>query len=155
MADTKRKFYNTGEAKGFTKAVFFETVLAIVNGEEVEEDLVDLVGAAAEYELEGISLRAENKGSTEKKDPLDSGYAVALRAAIIPLLDATPRTAQELIDAATAKGKLSPKGTKFAPPWVSRVLNKADGVSAVKKVIEKVDAKGLTSQVEVTAYIAK
>lgn len=155
MSEMKRKFYNTGDAKGFTKAVFFETVLAIVNGEDVEASQVDLVGAAAEYELESISLRSQNKSSTEKKDPLDSEYAVALRNAMIPLLDSTPRTAQELIDMATSKGKLSPKGTKFAAPWVSRVLNKADGVEAVKKVVDKTDSKGLRSQVELTAYIAK
>lgn len=148
----KRKFYNTGDAKGFTKAIFFQTVLAMANGEDVSDEMVNLVGGAAEYELEGIANRASTKGSGERKDPLESDYAKALSAAIVPLIDGTPRTAKELIDMATAKGKVSPKGTPFAAPWVSRVLNATAGVTAVKKVVEKVDAKGLKSQSEVTAY---
>ena len=148
----KRKFYNTGDAKGFTKAIFFQTVLAMANGEDVSDEMVNLVGAAAEYELEGISNRASSNANGEHKDPLESDYAKALRAAIVPFIDGTPRTAKELIEMATAKGKVSPKGTPFAAPWVSRVLNATAGVVAVKKVVEKVDAKGLKSQSEVTAY---
>lgn len=148
----KRKFYNTGDAKGFTKAIFFQTVLAMANGEDVSDEMVSLVGAAAEYELEGISNRASSKATGEHKDPLESDYAKALSAAIVPFIDGTPRTAKELIEMATAKGKVSPKGTPFAAPWVSRVLNATAGVVAVKKVVEKVDAKGLKSQAEVTAY---
>ena len=152
MADTKRKFYGAGDAKGFTKAIFFQTVLAMANGEDVEDNLVALVGAAAEYELDGIAQKADAKGAGEKKDPLQSDYAVALSNAIVPFVDSTPRTAKELIDIATSKGKLSPKGTPFAAPWVSRVLNATAGINAVKKVVDKVDAKGLKSQAEVTAY---
>ncbi len=150
----KRKFYNTGDAKGFTKAVFFNTVLAMASGEEVEQTLADLVVAAAEYEIEGINSRATSASTGEKKDPLASDYAVALRDAIVPLVDSTPRTAKELIDMATGMGHLSPKGTPFAAPWVSRVLNATAGVTAVKKIVEKVDAKGLKSQAEATAYTA-
>ena len=61
----KRKFYNTGDAKGFTKQKFFEAVVDMCNGEDVD---VDLVRAAAEYELEGIEMRASNKATGEKKD---------------------------------------------------------------------------------------
>ena len=154
MADTKRKFYNSGDAKGFTKAIFFATVKAIAEGEDVEQDMIDLIAAAAAYELEGIALKSDSKATGEKKDPLASDYAVALSAAIVPFVDAEPKTAKELIDLATAAGKMSPKGTPFAAPWVSRVLNATPGVSAVKKVVEKTDAKGLKSQAEVTAYIA-
>jgi len=152
MADTKRKFYNAGDAKGFTKAIFFKTVKALAEGEDVEENLISLVAAAAAYELEGIELKSESKATGEKKDALQSDYALALADAIVPYVDATPRTAKELIDLATARGKLSPKGTPFAAPWVSRVLNNTAGVTSVKKIVEKVDAKGLKSQAEVTAY---
>lgn len=148
----KRKFYNTGDAKGFTKASFYQTVLSIVNGEDVSDELIALVGQAAEYELEGIANKAGSKSAGERKDPLESDYAKALSAAIVPLITATPQTAKELIEAATKKGLVSPKGTPFAAPWVSRVLNATAGVTAVKKVVEKVDAKGLKSQAEVTAY---
>lgn len=148
----KRKFYNTGDAKGFTKAIFFDAVLKMANGEDVEDNIVDLVAKAAEYELEGIANRASTKATGERKDPLESDYAKALSAAIVPFIDGTPRTAKELIEMATAKGKVSPKGTPFAAPWVSRVLNATAGVVAVKKVVEKTDAKGLKSQAEVTAY---
>lgn len=153
MADIKRKFYNTGDAKGFTKAIFYGEVLKLARGEDVEAAMADLVAQAAEYELEGITARASaSAASGEKKDPLASDYAKALSAAIVPLVDNAPKTAKELIDAATAKGKLAPNGKSFAAPWVSRVLNATAGVVAVKKIVETVDAKGLKAQREVTAY---
>lgn len=153
MADiVKRKFYNTGDAKGFTKQIFFNEVLKMARGEEVEAAMADLVAAAAEYELEGIASRTSTSGTGEKKDPLASDYAKALSAAIVPLVDGTPKTAKELIAAATAKGKLAPNGKDFAAPWVSRVLNATDGIVAVKKIVDTVDAKGLKAQREVTAY---
>lgn len=152
MADIKRKFYNSGDAKGFTKAIFFQTVAAMANGEEVSPELVSLVGAAAEYELEGIANRPTKAGSADKKDPLQSDYAKALRAAIVPLVSETPHTAKELVDAATAKGKMAPTGKSFSGPWVSRVLNAEPGIVCVKKIVEKTDAKGLKSQSEVNAY---
>lgn len=151
MAD-KRKFYNTGDAKGFTKQVFFQTVLEMANGEEIDESKLTLVAQAAEYELEGIANRASSKATGEHKDPLQSEYAKSLAAAIVPLVDGTPRSAQELVDMATAKGKVSPKGTAFSGPWVSRVLNNTTGIVCVKKIVEKTDAKGLKSQREVNAY---
>lgn len=152
MADTKRKFYNSGDAKGFTKAIFFATVKAMADGEDVDQKLVDLVAAAAAYEIDGIEAKSDAKATGEKKDPLESDYAKALARDIVPFIDANPKTAKELIDTATKHGKLSPKGTVYAAPWVSRVLNATPGVTAVKKVVEKVDAKGLKSQAEVTAY---
>lgn len=156
MADTKRKFYNTGDAKGFTKAIYFATVKAMADGEDVDANLVALVGAASQYEIDGIDAKADSKATGEKKDPLESDYAKALSAAIVPLIGTgkeNAKTAKELIDIATSKGKMSPKGTAFAAPWVSRVLNATAGVIAVKKVVEKTDAKGLKSQAEVTAYM--
>lgn len=152
MAEIKRKFYNTGDAKGFTKAIFFSEVLKLARGEDVEANMAELVAQAAEYELEGIAARASTAGSGEKKDPLASDYAKALSAAIVPLVDGTPKTAKELIAAATAKGKLAPNGKEFAAPWVSRVLNATEGVTAVKKIVDTVDSKGLKAQREVTAY---
>lgn len=152
MADTKRKFYNTGDAKGFTKAVFFAEVQKLANGEDVEDNILDLIAQACEYEIEGIALRSDSKATGEKKDPMESDYAKALSAAIVPLLDANPKTAKELIALATKAGKVAPSGKEFAAPWVSRVLNATAGVTAVKKVVDKTDAKGLKSQAEVTAY---
>lgn len=152
MAD-KRSFYNTGAAKGFTKGIFYQTVLAMANGEEISEDLASLVAQACEYELEGAALRAAaSKGSGEKKDPLQSAYAVALRAAVLPFVDGTARTAKELIDICTSKGKMAPTGKAFSAPWVSRVLNAESGIVCVKKIVDTVDAKGLKVQKEVNAY---
>lgn len=154
MADVKRRFYNTGDAKGFTRKDFFAAVQKMAGGEELDEALIDLVAKAAAYELEGLANKA-TKSNGEKKDPLDSDYAVALRAAIVPLLSTTPKTGQELIDEATAAGNLSPKGTPFAAPWVARVLK---GVALkgeceiVKQIVEKTDSKGLKKQTEVNAY---
>lgn len=152
MATEKRRFYNTGEAAGFSRTTFFQTVEAMAAGEDVDPALVALAGAAAAYELEGIAAKADSKATGERKDPLQSDYAQALSAAIVPLVDDTPRTAKQLIEIADSKGKLSPKNTSFAAPWVSRVLNATPGVVATKIVVDKVDAKGLKSQAEVTAY---
>lgn len=154
MAVEKRKFYNSGDAKGFTKAIYFETVRDIVAGEDVDQDLINLVADATAYELEGIALKATKESTGERKDPLQSEYAHALRAAIKPFLDKTPRTAKQLIEMATAKNRLSPKGTPFAEPWVARVLNVEDGVTHEKKIVETVNKAGLKAQREVTAYTA-
>lgn len=151
MAEIKRMFYNKGEAKGFTRAVFFQTALAMANGERVSEDMLYLFRKACEYELEGIANRP-TKDPAEKKDPLQSDYAKALRAALVPLIDSTPRSALELITLAAAKGRKAPTGKDFSGPWASRVLNAEPGIVCVKKVIEKVDAKGLKHQEEVNAY---
>lgn len=157
MADTKRKFYNTGDAKGFTKAVFFAEVKKLAEGDEVDDAMMALIAAAADYEIEGIGLRSETKGTGEKKDPMESDYAKALAAAIVPLITADAKTAKELIALATKSGKLAPSGKEFAAPWVSRVLNEvakdpANHIAAIKKVVEKTDAKGLKAQAEVSAY---
>lgn len=154
MAEIKRKFYNSGDAKGFTKAIFFETVRAMAAGEDVEDNMVALVEAAANYELEGIANRASTKPSGEKKNPLESDYAKALAAAIVPLIGSEPQTAQELIDQATARGQIAPSGKPFSGPWVSRVLNAMpEQVVVTRKVVTRKDAKGLTSQTEVNAYV--
>lgn len=152
MADIKRKFYNTGDAKDFTKAVFYKTVLAMANGEEVEDDLVDLVAQACEYELEGIANRPKNTKTGEAKDPLQSDYAIALRKAILPFLTSNPATANDLVEKATSAGKIAPSGKPFSAPWVARVLKVEDGVACVKAIVEKTNAKGLKSQVEVNAF---
>jgi hypothetical protein len=150
----KRRFYNTKETKGFTKTTFFQTVLDMANGEDVEENLIELVAAAAEYELEGIELKAAAKGETEKKDPLKSDYAVKLTEVFTPLLTAQPQTAEELVNAATKRGLMSPKGTPWVAQWVSRVFNKRpDLAKATTKVVEKTNAKsGLKAQKELTAF---
>lgn len=157
MADTKRKFYNSGDTKGFTKGVFFEKVHALASGVEIEPEFVDLIIAACVYELEGIELRAEGKVPGARKDPMESDYAKALIAAITPLITAEPKSAKELIAQATKSGKLAPSGKEFSGPWVSRVLNiladdTTSGIVAIKKIVEKVDAKGLKAQSEVNAY---
>ncbi len=171
MATDKRRFYNdkTNDTQGFTKQVFFATVLDIANGDDVDADLVELVARAAEYELEGMALKADAKAATgAKKDALDSDYANAVRAAIIPLLTSDPLSAKELVAKATSAGILSPTldddGNKkeFAPPWVSRVLNDAADsasprfarVNKVAKIVDTIDSKGLKSQKQVVAYTA-
>jgi hypothetical protein len=152
----KRSFYNKGEAKGFTKKNFYEAVKDLLRG-SADDKTKDLIYAAAEYELENYHTKAASSrkaaATREKKDALDSDYARALADAIVPYVDEYPRTATELIGAATAAGKLSPKGTPFALPWVARVLNAQEGISLVKKVVEKSNKDGLILQSEVTAYI--
>lgn len=152
----KRKFYNSANTKGFTKGVFYEKVHALASGVEIEPEFVDLIIAACAYELEGIELRAE-KVPGARKDPMESDYAKALIAAMLPLITAEPKSAKELIAQATKSGKLAPSGKEFSGPWVSRVLNylaenSENGVIAIKKIVDKIDAKGLKAQSEVNAY---
>lgn len=155
----KRKFYNCEEqgTKGMSKRTFFEEVLKMATGEEVTDDMADFIARAAEYELEGINNRPSKAGAEgPAKDPLQSDYAVALREAIVPLVNGNPQTAKQLVDAATAKGKLAPSGKSFSAPWTSRVLNamakEGKGIAEVKMVVETVDAKGLKKQREVSGY---
>lgn len=148
--ETKRMFYNRNEAKGFTRAHFFQAVLNLVSGETLSEDTLELIKGACEYELDGIANRP--KKVSERKDPLQSDYAKALREAIMPFVDGTPRSAQELCDLATAKGKMAPSGKAFSGPWVARVLKAEAGVASVKKIVEKIDSKGLKAQVEVNGF---
>jgi len=155
---TKRRFYNTGDAKGFTKAVFYQTVAQLLNGEEIEnaEELTALCIEAANYELEGLEIKAAQKGATppgEKKDPLQSDYAHEIRAAILPLLTSDPQTAKSLIEQATAHGKVASKsGKPFGYAWVCRVMNVEPGVVATKIIGETTDKDGLKKQVPQTAY---
>ena len=147
----KRRFYNTGTAKGFTKAIFFKAVLDLANGEDIGE-MIDLVAAAAEYELEGINLKAE-KGDGEAKDPLASDYAQAIVKDVISLIGAEPMTAKELSEAATKLGKLAPSGKPYAPAWIARVAKNTVGIVVTEKIVNKVDAKNLKSQAMVAAYM--
>lgn len=157
MAD-KRRFYNTGDAKGFGKADYFAAVARLVDGETLDGATLALVADATAYELEGIANRTNSAAvSGERKDPLQSEYALGLAAAIVPLISKTPQTAKQLIDAAEAAGSVSPKGGKWAAPWVSRVLNAIvnagdQGITLDKIVVDTVDTKGLKSQKEVVAY---
>lgn len=158
----KRRFYNAGEAKGFTKAVFFEAVKALIEGEDLPDAATEqLILDACDYELESISLRSKS-GSGEKKDALESEYATKLAQAIIPLVDATPRSVEEILAIAAERGIFSDKvddtgnPKPYAAPWVARVLSGKPGIDAgvekVSKIVEKKNAKGLVSQKEVTAY---
>jgi len=154
MATEKRRFYNTGDAKGFTKAAFYAAVKAMADGEEVDDATVALVGAAAQYELDGIAAKAP-ASTGERKDPMQSDYAVALREAIVPLLSDKPQTAEDLVNAATAKGSLAPSGKEWAKPWVSRVLSALAEEGTVTKtsvIVTKTDSKGLNAQKEAAAF---
>ena len=152
----KRKFYNTGDAKGFTKADFFKAVAAMAKGEEVDEATIDLVAQAADYEIEGMELKAAKAASGEKKDALQSDYANLIRKNIIPFLTNEPKSAKELSQEAFAKKVKGPSGSAYSAPWISRVFNAeaeaGNGIVKVKKIIEKVNSKGLKAQAEVVAY---
>lgn len=147
----KRSFYNVGEAKGFKRRNFYEAVIDLANGTEMEEDILDLIAGAANYELESLDLKSKSTG--EKKDPLDSPYAIEIKEAFIPLLTKTPQTLVELEAKAAAKGLISKTKEKpFATTWISRVLSNTAGVDKTKVIVETVNAKGLKAQVEKVAY---
>lgn len=151
MSTEKRRFYNTGEAKGFKKRDFFETVLAVLTGEEVSDEMIALVIKGAEYELEGMDVRAA-KSSAEAKDPLQSEYAIAVREAMVPLVTAEPQTADAMIQAATDAGNLSPKGKPFANTWVHRVLQAEPGIQKVQMKVMRTSKEGLQGEVLATGY---
>lgn len=152
--EPKRHFYNTGDARGFTRKTYFETILNILEGGDIDAATRQLVLDATNYELESISLKSAATAvpDDKKKDRLHSDYANALRAGILPLVDATPRTGKELIQAATTKGIVSPTGKAFVEAWVVSVLKNEPGIVTVQKVIEKTQKNGLKAQAEVTAF---
>lgn len=153
----KRRFYNSEDCgtKGFTRRDFYNAVKAMANGEDIDDHLVELISQAAAFELETLDRTREKSGSTangEHKDPLHSDFANGLRNAIMPFVNGTPQTAQELSDAAAAKGKMAPSGKAYPALWISRILSAEPGVVCVNKIVDKVNSKGLKSQSECKAY---
>lgn len=148
---SKRSFYNTGDAKGFTKAAFFQAVLDMANGVEIADAQASLIAAAAEYELEGIANRAE-KAAGEAKDPMQSNYAIAILEAFLPLLSDKPQTLNELIEKAEKKAIASPTGKDWSAAWVARVLNKQESIEQVEVIVDHVDKNGLKQQRIKKAY---
>lgn len=162
-----RRFYGAGDAKGFTKAKFFQTVQSFFEGEDIDNSLEDLVIQACVFELESLSRRRNTTDpDAPKKDPLQSDYANAIRAAVLPLIDGTPRTCHQFADMIAEKGILPPvaasgknkgvQGDKFHYGWIARVLKKEPGVVA-EEIIVTVQAispagKPTTSQKAVTGY---
>jgi len=154
-----RKFYGAGDAKGFSKKAFFEAVIAYVNGEDVEDGIVDLIVAACEYELEGIALAKEKAGTKEKVPTLEKQIAKDIIANLVPLLTDEPQTTDALIDIATKKGLTTSKETNFSNPWVNTVFKalseegKIKRVTVVKDVVKKgKDGVELKSQEPKIAY---
>lgn len=134
-----RKFYGAGDAKGFSKKTFFETVLAIANGEDVEDSQIALVAAAAEYELEGIAIAKEKTGTKEKTPTLEKQIAKDIIAALVPMLTGEPQTTDELIALATQKGLQTSKETNFSNPWVNTVFKALAEEGKIKRVTKTVD----------------
>ncbi len=153
-----RKFYGSGDAKGFAKKNFFEAVLAIVNGEEVDEATMSLVAQAAEYELEGIALAKEKAGTKEKTPTLEKQIAKDIIGALVPMLTAEPQTTDELIALATQKGLTTSKDTNFSNPWVNtvfKVLAEEGKIKRTQKVVtvnKTKDGVTLQSQEPKVAY---
>jgi len=153
-----RKFYGAGDAKGFSKKAFFEAVLAFINGEDVEDNVVDLIAQACEYELEGIALAKEKAGTKEKTPTLEKQIAKDIIGALVPMLTTEPQTTDELIAMATQKGLTTSKETNFSNPWVNTVfkaLAEEGKIARVQKVVtvtKTKDGATLTSQEPKVAY---
>jgi hypothetical protein len=150
---TKRTFYNTGAAKGFGKIDYFLTVKALIEGEDVGEEKLNLVLGATEHEIEGISLRSEKTASAKdpnapKKDRNDSAYAQEIRAALVPLLSpSVKQTAAQLSAAAAKAGKVGQKSGKPYPiQWIGGALKKEPKVKFETAIVEVVGKDGLKSQ---------
>lgn len=121
-----RKFYGTGDAKGFSRKTFYETIVAYLSGEEVAEGLLELVFAAAKYELDGIALAKDKKGENSDVKPLlEKDVAIEVMNSLVPLLGDEPLTSIELCEMANAKGLTKLNGQPFKNnPWINQVLKK-------------------------------
>lgn len=155
------RFYNCEDlgTKNFTKLTFFTEALAAFKGEEVEDDIMDLLIKACEHEIAGIEAeRAKRKTSTGPKNDLETAIGKDVIATIIPLLGSEPLTSEELIAIADQKGLVTSKDTSFSNPWVNRILKSAAEaglINKTSKIVETVSHKGgqeLKSQVFKIAY---
>lgn len=149
----KRRFYNSGDWKGLTKKDLYEAVAALADGEDLDENIIEFVKAACDYELETLAIAAAKpKKAGEHTDPLQSDYAKALRAAVMPFITGNPQTIADLQEKMTAAGKVSTSGKPFSIPWIGRVLNSETGIVKTQVIVEKVGKDGLKAQVQATAY---
>lgn len=154
-----RKFYGAGDAKNFSKKAFFEAVIAYVTGEDVEDNIPELIVAACEYELEGIAIAKEKNGAGKTATPtLEKQIAKDIIANLVPMLTTEPQTTDELIAMATQKGLTTSKDTNFSNPWVNTVfkaLSEEGKIKRVQKVVtvtKTKDGAQLTSQEPKVAY---
>lgn len=111
--------------KDFSKKAFFEAVASIVAGEEVEDEVLTQVGAAADYELERIEASKAKKADTAKeKVPVEeTEYGLDIIATIVPLVTTEPQTTAQIIALSKAKGLKNIKGNDYANPWVNNVFS--------------------------------
>lgn len=159
MADKEmRRFYNTGEYKGFTKATFYELVQAILEGEELDDNEIAFVADAVDFELEGLAIRKAQsaaKSSVGKKDWRESDYAKQIEAKIMPFLSKdVALSLTELVELGNEQAPTD-NGKSWSLPWLGRYFNdKADAGVVVKedKIVDAVDKKGLKHQKAVAAY---
>ena len=161
MATDARRFYNTGEYKGFTKATFFELVQAMLEGEELDDNEIAFVADAVDYELEGIAInkaKSAAKSTAGKKDWRESDYAKQIEAKLMPFL--SKDVALSLTELVAIGNEQAPtdNGKAWSLPWGGRYLNdKAESGVLVKedKIVDAVDKKGLKYQKAVAAYRVK
>lgn len=155
-----RRFYGAGKAKDFSKKAFYEAVIAYVTGEDTEEDTLDLIVAACEFELEGIRLAKEKSGSKagEPTPTLEKQIAKDIIANLVPMLSGEPQTTEELIALAIQKGLVTSKGTNFSNPWVNTVFKLLAENGQIKRttkittVNREKDGMTLSSQEPKIAY---
>ena len=150
---TKRRFFNVDGNPG--KQKYYETIIALAQGEDVSDAMCEFVLNGTEFIVEGETLRAKTK-TGDAKNAMDSDYAKALYEVLKPLVPTTGSgvSATELFEALQKKGAKSPKDTDWAQVWIARVLNGyPDEFTKVVKIVDKVDNEGLKKQVKTPAYI--
>ena len=163
---------NTIYSKDFSKKMFFEAVIAMA--QECENEQVE---ACAAYELDKLaeaSAKAAAKRGTSagSTDRMCSDYAKQLAAKVLKVLDKTPKTAEQIVEA-LANDNINGKAIGLNP-WLYSVLGalSGDGKSgatltdegraainpngvAVKITMskaQKTDSKGLIKEVLVKSY---
>lgn len=155
------KFYNCENlgTKGFNKLNFFTEALAVFKGEEVEDDIMDLLIKACEHEIAGIEAeRAKRKTAAGPKNDLETAIGKDVIAIILPIIGSEPVTSEELLVIAEQKGLRTSKDTPFSNPWLNRVLKSAAEAGLIQKtskIVETVshkDGQELKSQVSKIAY---
>lgn len=147
----KNKFYNTGTTKGFTRAIYYDTMLKILNEEEVNPNLRALCIAATEYEIERLK-NAPKRTPGPKKDILQSDFACQLRSVLMPLLSKTPHSADEFAAELKAQNIIPPSGKPYTNFWISRLLRNEPNVVMTQAIATKTNSKGLKYEAPVNMF---
>lgn len=140
------RFYNVkGTAtEGIDRLEGFRRIHEFLCQNNAPAVLCDAIAYERDTIIANREKAASKRGSTstgEHKSPLDSDLGQAIVRDIVPMLTSDPQTLEELCNAATAKGLVSPKGTPYPTMWVGRILGLLEPVKKVPVIRTKTTKK--------------